>query len=67
VEVPAEQLGVTVEDRQTGRRLAFIFRPEFLRSFENVPLPRLEVERRRVAGLADDEVLAVAEVRPARP
>jgi formylmethanofuran dehydrogenase subunit E len=63
-EVSEQRLGTIVEDRTTGRRLAFTLRPEFVRSIRDVPGERLEAEGRRVAGLADDEIFRMTVIAP---
>lgn len=62
-EVPAERLGTTVEDRQSGRRLTFTLRPEFARSIRDLPAERLEAEGRRVAELSDEAIFTVVEAK----
>ena len=65
-EVPVEHLGTTVEDRKSGRKLAFTLRPEFARSIRDLPIERLKAEGRRIAALEDAEMFTFVEVPPAK-
>ena len=59
--VPVEQLGTTVEDRQSGRRLRFTLRPEFARSIRDLPPGHLDAEGRRVMTLPDEAMFLMSE------
>ena len=59
-----DQLGTTVEDRKTGRRVSFKIKPELAKSIANLPYDRLEAEGRRVAGLPDDAVFELVSEAP---
>jgi formylmethanofuran dehydrogenase subunit E len=60
-EVSVDRLSTTIEDRQSGRRLTFTLRPEFVRSIRDLPMERLEAEGRRVVALPDEAIFTVTE------
>jgi formylmethanofuran dehydrogenase subunit E len=60
-EVSVERLSTMVEDRQSGRRLTFTLRPEFVRSIRDLPVEQLEAEGRRVIAFPDDAIFTVIE------
>jgi formylmethanofuran dehydrogenase subunit E len=62
-EAPVDRLATTVEDRESGRKLLFTLRPEFVRSVRDLPMDRLDAEGRRVADLPDDAIFTVSEER----
>lgn len=66
-EATADRLGTTIEDRETGRRLAFTIRPELIQAILNLPHEQLDAEGRRVAGLPDDALFRFTDEARPRP
>ena len=60
-EAAVDGLKTIVRDRERGRSLTFILKPEFVRSIADLPFDRLEAEGRRVASLADESIFYVSE------
>jgi formylmethanofuran dehydrogenase subunit E len=65
-ETPVAALRTLVEDRKTGRTLAFTIKPEFAKTITNLPYDHFEEVGRRIAGLDDDAMFTVEEIHPAR-
>jgi formylmethanofuran dehydrogenase subunit E len=56
-----EELRTVIRDKNSGRSLTFILKPEFIQSFADLPIDRLESEGRKVASLPDDAIFNVRE------
>ena len=62
-EVPLEDLVTVIEDRKTGRKLAFTIEPGLARSIKDLPKDQLAREGERVAGLPDVAIFRIAEAK----
>ena len=60
-EATVEALKTVVADRNKGRYLTFVLKPEFMESIRDLPSDRLADEGRRIAGLPDDMIFTVVE------
>ena len=60
-EATADALKTVVADREKGRYLTFVLKPDFVESIRDLPPDRLADEGRRIAGLPDDRIFTVAE------
>ena len=60
-EATADALKTVVADREKGRYLIFVLKPDLVASIHDLPPDRLAEEGRRIAGLPDDKIFTVAE------
>jgi hypothetical protein len=50
-----------VADRERGRHLTFVLRPDFVESIRDLPPYRFADEGQRIAGLPDDKIFIMTE------
>jgi formylmethanofuran dehydrogenase subunit E len=60
-EAAADAMQTVVSDRDTGRRLTFVLKPDLMASIRNLPSDRLAESGRRIADLPDDSLFTVTE------
>ncbi len=60
-EATADALKTVVADREKGRYLTFVLKPDFVDSIRDLPPYRLAEEGRRIAALPDDRIFTIAE------
>lgn len=60
-EAAADGMKTVVADRETGRRLIFVLKPDLMGSIRDLPTDHLAEEGRRIAALPDDRLFTVTE------
>jgi formylmethanofuran dehydrogenase subunit E len=58
VPVPLAQMVTVIRNRKTGQELEFRLRPEFAKSFLNLPEKDLEAAGAKVAALPDEQIFS---------
>ena len=63
VRVAPDNLQTIIKDRKTGKELIFRLRPEFLRTYLNLPHSEQAKEARQVAAMPEERIFTVDKVR----